>query len=147
MKYFSKKCKYQGMTFDSRQEMERYIELRCMEIRGEVGQIHRQVRFMIIKPTYGWRQVRLKTKVKEVLYVREKAAYYTADFVYREGSRIIIEDVKSAYTAKLPDYVLRRKIMVKCLDERNAARVDPSHAYFVFREAEVTKGKTKTRDI
>lgn len=145
MKYFSHKATYQGMTFDSRQEMERYIELRCKEIRGEVGQIHRQVRFTIIPSVWGWKTRRLKTKVKNVRYLRERAAYYTADFVYREGDRIIIEDVKSAYTAQLKDYVLRRKLMVQIIERHNKGRW--GSAEFVFREAEVTKGETKTRDI
>lgn len=125
--------------------MERYIELRCMEIRGEVGQIHRQVRFTIIPPVYGWKTKQLKTKVKSTRYIREHAAYYTADFVYRDGDRIIIEDVKSSYTAKLKDYVLRRKLMLQIIERHNKARWDSSE--FVFREVMVTKGKTNTRDI
>lgn len=51
----------------------------------------------------------MKTKQKVI----EKAAVYTADFTYYDDQgKLVVEDVKSAYTAKLPDYVLRRKLML-----------------------------------
>lgn len=148
MKYFSRKTEYRGEFFDSKQELTRYIELKAAEARGEVGQIHRQVRFLIIPQVYGWKEIRLKTKTKTVRYTKELPAYYTADFVYREGRSIVIEDVKSPYTARLKDYVLRRKLMVAKITRHNiraAWRLDERQP-FVFREAEVRKNKTITKD-
>ena len=44
----------------------------------------------------------------------EKNAVYTADFVYRktDTNEVVVEDVKSEYTRKEKDYVLRRKLML-----------------------------------
>lgn len=44
----------------------------------------------------------------------EKKAVYTADFVYTDKDRnLVVEDVKSDITRKEPDYVLRRKLMLR----------------------------------
>lgn len=43
----------------------------------------------------------------------EQSAVYTADFVYEDiDGNAVVEDVKSAYTKKEKDYVLRRKLML-----------------------------------
>ena len=42
----------------------------------------------------------------------EKNAVYTADFVYVQNNETVVEDVKSDYTRKEKDYVLRRKLML-----------------------------------
>lgn len=44
--------------------------------------------------------------------VVEKAAVYTADFVYKREGMLVVEDVKSDITRKEADYVLRRKMML-----------------------------------
>jgi len=43
----------------------------------------------------------------------EKPAVYTADFVYEKDGELVVEDVKSDYTRKEADYVLRRKLMLE----------------------------------
>lgn len=51
------------------------------------------------------------------LIIDEKKAEYTADFTYMDkNGEYIVEDVKSDYTRKEKDYVLRRKLM---LDRHN----------------------------
>lgn len=42
----------------------------------------------------------------------EHNAVYTADFVYHEAGKLVVEDVKSDITRKEKDYVLRRKLML-----------------------------------
>lgn len=44
----------------------------------------------------------------------EQRAIYTADFVYEDAvtGQTIVEDVKSEYTRKEKDYILRRKLML-----------------------------------
>lgn len=42
----------------------------------------------------------------------EKAAHYTADFVYFRDGEMVVEDVKSKITRAEADYVLRRKLML-----------------------------------
>lgn len=41
-----------------------------------------------------------------------KVAVYCADFVYVRHNRLIVEDVKSAFTARLPVYRLKKKMML-----------------------------------
>lgn len=59
----------------------------------------------------------IRKVVKMVRYPRERVieqnAVYTADFTYTtKDGEFVVEDVKSPYTAKEPDYVLRRKLML-----------------------------------
>lgn len=136
-KYRSRQVHYDGQTFDSHMELDRYIDLRCKEIRGEVSQIRRQVRFEIIPKQTREEHVQLKTKTKVVGKTVELPSYYTCDYLYREGDCIIIEDVKSSYTRTLADYVLRRKLMVSKIAHHNTAR--PHGARFVYRECEVKR--------
>lgn len=52
-------------------------------------------------------------KVRELhSHIIEKAADYTADFVYKRDGKEVVEDVKSEATRKEADYVLRRKLML-----------------------------------
>ena len=45
--------------------------------------------------------------------VVEEKAMYTADFTYRlHNGEFVVEDVKSKYTVKENDYILRRKLML-----------------------------------
>lgn len=67
--------------------------------------------------------VKMKTKTKYVERVDEMAVHYHADFFYYDclSHKYIIEEVKSAATAKVRDYPLRRKLvklMVKRLNEQ-----------------------------
>jgi len=91
-KYNARKCEFAGMTFDSRAELRRYKELRLLERAGEITDLRRQVEYELIPKQKG-----------------ERRAVYTADFVYREGGREIVEDVKGVKTR---DYILRRKLML-----------------------------------
>lgn len=136
-KFRSRPVHYHGETFDSHLEFDRYLDLKCKEIRGEVSQIRRQVRFKIIPRQTREEHVHLKTKTKVVDRTVELASYYTCDYLYREGDCIIIEDVKSSYTRTLPDYVLRRKLMVSKIARHNASR--PGNARFIYRECEVKR--------
>lgn len=140
-----KRCVYDGQQFDSRDEMERYIDLRCREIRGEVSCLHRQVRFVIVPRLTKTVTVRLKTKQKQVERVIERAHYYTCDFVYIDevNGAVIIEDVKSRYTGLFRDYSLRRANMVWRICRHNAST---RGRRFVFRECVVHKKSFSTKD-
>jgi hypothetical protein len=41
----------------------------------------------------------------------EKVASYICDFAYQENGLLVVEDVKSAMTRKLPVYRLKKKLM------------------------------------
>lgn len=95
MKYGNKKTFVDGQWFDSKKEAARYQELKLLQRAGEIEDLQLQKRYQII-PKCG----------------KERAAHYTADFVYRDTrtGHIVVEDVKSKAT-KTQAYVLRRKLM------------------------------------
>ena len=45
----------------------------------------------------------------------QKICAYIGDFAYRENGRLIVEDVKSSYTAKLQVYRIKKKLMLAIL--------------------------------
>mgnify|MGYP002578911361 FL=1 len=98
MKYHNKKTEYNGMTFDSRKELNRYIELTQLEKRGKISDLQRQVKFVLIPSQ------RIDGKVWE----RECA--YKADFTYRtDGGQVVVEDTKGMRTR---EYIIKRKLML-----------------------------------
>ncbi len=90
-KYRNRKTVVDGVTFDSAKEARRWGELRLLERAGKIHGLRRQVSYALI--------------VNEILIAR-----YVADFVYTEGT-LVVEDVKSAYTRKLPVYRIKNKLM------------------------------------
>ena len=131
-KYNARKTKFRGMTFDSRSEMKRYLYLSDLERKGVISQLRRQVRFRIIPPLYGVAQISHARTTTFKPYLIDRAAYYTCDFLYREDGKIIIEDVKSERTARLNDYILRRKLMIRIIYVHNSRR---GRETFEFRES------------
>ena len=94
-KYNNKKTYIAGEKFDSKKESARFMELCMLQRSGVISDLRRQVRFEIV-PKNG----------------NERAAYYVADFVYKKADgKMIIEDVKSPMTKRLPLYVLKRKLV------------------------------------
>lgn len=98
-KYKSSKCEYQGIRFDSRKEMNRYITLVNCLANNEISDLNRQVRYVLIPKQKG------KIKV-------EQPITYVADFTYLKDGELVVEDVKSSYTRKLPTYIMKRKMML-----------------------------------
>lgn len=130
-KFNAEKVTFRGMTFDSRKEFKRFLYLQFQEKKGVISQLRRQVKFQIIPPLYTTRTI-VHAKTTEIrCSLIDRASYYTCDFLYRENGKIIIEDVKSAETAKLKDYILRRKLMIRIIYNHNEKR---GHDTFEFRE-------------
>lgn len=119
MKYFSSKVKMYGMTFDSKTEASHYMKLKTRQDNGDIKNLQLQVEFEIIPKLVVDELKVLKTKTKLVHKVLERAAHYTADFVYEENGKIIIEEVKSRGTMLARDYPLRRKLIRKKIAEMN----------------------------
>jgi hypothetical protein len=103
-KFNARKCTWQGMAFDSKKEMGRYIELQAMEKQGIIDNLERQVEYELLPKCKYFREVK-----------------YIADFKYKWNGQEIIEDVKglkkgSAYTVfKIKQKLLYNKynILVK----------------------------------
>lgn len=140
-KYFARKVEFDGITFDSREEMKEYIILKDRLSKGEISQLHRQVMFEIIPRLTKKVIVHLKTKDKVVDKFIEQRKVYTCDFLYREGDSIIIEEVKSFMSRQARDFPLRRALMLKKILEHNNKR---GRDTFKFREVVLEKnGKHK----
>ena len=97
MKYKNKKIVVDGVTFDSKKEAEYWRVLKTRQDFGEIENLRRQEKYLLIPKQEG-----------------ERAAYYIADMAYydRRLDKEFVIDVKSEYTRKLPDYVLKRKLML-----------------------------------
>lgn len=97
------------ITFDSKKEMQRFVELRYMEQAGLISDLQRQVKFVLIPAQREPDTVGKRGGVKKGKTI-EKEVSYIADFTYtdKEG-RFIVEDVKGV---KTPEYVIKRKMML-----------------------------------
>jgi hypothetical protein len=110
-KYKNEKVQWNGNVFDSRKELKRYKELMLLVMGGEITDLRRQVKYVLLDavwaPIIGKRGEPLKRRK-----CIERATEYVADFVYvNEVGVEIVEDVKSEMTRKLPVYIMKRKLM------------------------------------
>lgn len=98
-KYFNRKTG----EFASRREAKRYEQLLLLEKAGVITSLNKQVPFVILE------------SFKDKAGNTERGIKYLADFVYydREKKSLVIEDVKSPITKKLPSYVIKRKLVKK----------------------------------
>lgn len=81
---------YDGIVFDSKKEMTRWIELRAMQQAGVIRELQRQFRLP--------------------LFVKaEFIGDYIADFRYVEGTKAIYEDTKGGKATKTPLYRWKKK--------------------------------------
>lgn len=101
-KFRNKKIFTTAGKFDSKREMNRYLELVALQEAGEIAELERQARYILVNS-----QRREDGTV-------ERPVSYTADFHYtdKEG-KIIVEDVKSPRTRKNPEYIIKRKLMLE----------------------------------
>lgn len=141
-KYGNQKASFKGEVLDSRYERDRYMYLFHLCKHGDIQQLRRQVCFTLITKTTRVVPVLLKTKTRYDLKVVEQDAQYHCDFLYIENGKYICEEFKSEETAKLPDYILRRKLMVKKIYNHNAK----GRSQWVFREVVYSKKGTIVTD-
>ena len=132
-----------GNEYDSREE---YLYLQAILDDPGISCIHRQVTITAINPVWMLKPKQLKTKVK---YERRSLLYghnYTADFVYREGDKIVICDVKSLYTSKLREFSITTKAVVARLIAHNRKRHN-GEPVVIFRKAiKIKKNEWKIVD-
>lgn len=107
-KYGNKKCTYDGLTFDSKRERDRYCDLKLLQAAGVISELRCQVPFILVPehrdpdvlgPRGGRRRGR----------IIEKAVVYIADFVYQENGKTVVEDAKGHRTR---EYIIKRKLML-----------------------------------
>ena len=96
----------EGYVHDSRKEAVRWLQLKMMERAGQITDLKRQVRFVLIPTQYGTDENGKKQLI-------ERQTSYIADFVYTENGKTIVEDVKGykrggAYQV----FTIKRKLML-----------------------------------
>lgn len=99
-KFHNRKIEYEGMIFDSKKELNHWIDLKELEEQGIISDLNRQVEFILLP-----KQVLPSGKF---LY---NPVRYIADMTYYQDGELVVEDVKSAMTRKLPDYIIKKKLM------------------------------------
>ena len=100
-KYRNKKVTIDGITFDSKRESERYQELKALASRNLIEDLRHQVPFELAPGVRFSDEKRAKPALR-----------YVADFAYRLDGRLVVEDVKSAITAKAAAYRIKRHLML-----------------------------------
>ena len=93
-KYGAVKTKVDGLTFDSKKEAARYMQLKMLEKGGIIKDLKMQVPYKL--SSHG-----------------EFICKYISDFTYFniELGKSVTEDVKSVKTAKLGVYKIKKKMM------------------------------------
>lgn len=91
-KYRNRKTTVDGETFDSAKEARRWQELLLLQKAGRITGLTRQMPWTL--EVHG-----------------QVICEYRPDFSYCESGQVVVEDVKSEATRKLPVYRLKRKLM------------------------------------
>lgn len=112
-KYNNKKILVNGVKFDSMKEYKRYLQLQMLERAGEITDLQRQERFVLIPIQKEPDTIGPKGGIRKGKTI-EQQAVYTADFSYIDNStgEKVVEDIKGGSTTKTEAYVLRRKLML-----------------------------------
>ncbi len=109
-KYGSRKTVVDGISFDSKKEATRYRELLLLERAGKIGNLRRQVKYVLIPAQYENPDSPTRSGRGKCL---ERECSYVADFVYDvlvEPEPVeIVEDTKGFRTEA---YKIKRKLML-----------------------------------
>lgn len=98
-KFNARRIEVDGIRFDSKKEAARWHQLQLMKKAGLISDLQRQVAFEL-QPAV-------------VVDGRKKPALrYVADFTYKEKGTLVVEDVKSKATKKLPAYRIKKHLMM-----------------------------------
>ena len=108
-KYNNRKVRRDGLTFDSKKEHKRYNELLLLEQAGEIRNLRRQVKFVLIPTQREPSQIGPRGGVKKGKLL-ERECSYIADFVYSLNGKMVVEDTKGIRTK---DYIIKRKLMLR----------------------------------
>ena len=96
------------ITFDSKKEMQRFVELRYMEQAGLISDLQRQVKFVLIPAQREPDTVGKRGGIIKGRLIEHECAYI-ADFTYRQDGELVVEDAKGMRT---PEYIIKRKMML-----------------------------------
>jgi len=101
-KFNAKKVEHDGITFPSKAEARRYLQLKLLVRAGEISELKIQPRFELVKGVKFTGDARAKPALR-----------YTGDFSYIDKSgHYVLEDVKGMATEA---YKIRRHLMLALL--------------------------------
>ena len=111
-KYRNQKIEIDGEVYDSIKELRRYQELKLMLDAGEIEDLQRQVKYILIPTQREPDTVGKRGGIKKGKLIEKECAYW-ADFVYKDKTtgKIVVEDVKSDIT-RTTEYKIKRKLML-----------------------------------
>lgn len=108
-KYNARIYKVGNEVFHSRKELHRYEELLLLEKAGQIHNLRREVKYLLIPCQ---REIVWKNGKPRQGKVIERECSYIADFVYEENGQTIVEDVKGGSATKTDAYIIKRKLML-----------------------------------
>ena len=108
-KYHNKKVEYDGISFDSKKEMKRYLILKKAQEEGIISDLMLQVKYELIPAVREKYIKHLKTKDKE--WTLQLPITYACDFQYTKNGETIVEDVKASPKMLPKDFILKEKMM------------------------------------
>ena len=101
-----------GETYDSRKEFRRAKELELLERAGEISNVRRQVKYILIPAQRGPEEIGPRGG-KRPGPLLERECSYVADFVYEENGETVVEDVKGYREGQAYNvFVIKRKLML-----------------------------------
>lgn len=99
-KYGAVAVEADGHRFGSKKEMRCYFLLKARQERGEICGLRVQVKFSLFDPGDNCRG--------------EHVGTYRADYVWREGGKVLVGDAKSEKTRRLRDWPRTKALMRMC---------------------------------
>lgn len=100
-KYKNKKVVFNGITFDSKKEKVRYEELLELEEKGKIQELEYHKVFKLLDS--------MQTTEGVVRGINYECDFFYYDFALKS---FVAEDLKSSMTQKLPDYIIKKKLML-----------------------------------
>jgi hypothetical protein len=110
-KYNNTKVEFDGIKFDSKKEMQRYLALKDAQEKGLISDLKLQVRFELIPAVKEEYMEHLKTKDRIKTRTLQLPITYTCDFLYIKDGETIVEDVKASPKMLPKEYTLKKKMM------------------------------------
>ena len=108
-KYGADKISVNGISFDSKREARRYSELLVLLKAGEICDLQRQVKYVLI-PAQREPDIIGPKGGRKAGKLLEHELSYVADFVYKDkDGNEIVEDTKGFRTK---EYIIKRKLML-----------------------------------
>lgn len=108
-KYRNSKVTIGNDTYDSMKEYRRYLDLLALEKTGEIKELQRQVKYILIPAQREPDTIGKRGGIHKGRLLEKEVAYF-ADFVYTDSSgETIVEDTKGIRTK---DYIIKRKMML-----------------------------------